>query len=57
MKKVLSFTDIDFIVRFKCDVWTEDGGKIPFVQFLNLPLIKILEGIQNRTWLYDQEVF
>lgn len=57
MKKVLSLTDIDFIVKFKCDVKTVDGHKIPFVQFLNFPLIKILEGIQNRSWLYDQEVF
>lgn len=57
MKRVLSLDDIDFIVRFKCDVRTEDGSKIPFVQFLNLPLIKILEGIQNRSWLYAQEVF
>ena len=57
MKRVISLDDIDFIVRFKCDVHVEGGNKIPFVQFLNLPLIKILEGIQNRTWLYDQEIF
>lgn len=54
MKKITSFNDISLIIRFKCDVIDNKGHNMPFVKFLSMSLVDIVNNVLNEgTWTYD----
>lgn len=55
MKKIKSFNDIYFIVNQKLDVYSVDGSTVPFVRFLSIPLLDIINIINEGDWSYIPE--
>jgi len=54
MKKIKSFTDVNYILINKIDVYDTQGHVIPFVRFCGLTLITIVNDVFNN-WTYQPE--
>lgn len=56
MKKIKTMNDISLILTFKCDIKDHMGGTIPFVNFVNMRLIYIVDVIlRSGEWTYSVE--
>lgn len=53
MKKIKSFSDIEYIIKYKCDVKDNNNYNIPFVRFLSFDLLDIIKIINDGTWQYS----
>lgn len=54
MKKITTMSDISLILTFKCDVKDNMGHTIPFVRFVGMTLVDIVNNVLNEgTWTYD----
>lgn len=53
MKKIRSFSDVTYIINNKCDVKDAMGHTIPFVRFLGISLLEIVNLINDGTWEYS----
>ena len=56
MKKITGFGDVEFIIKHKIDVKNNTGFNIPFVRFLGMDLISIVNLINSGDWTYDPEI-
>ncbi len=54
MKKIKSFTDVQYIIENKLDVVDTQGNMIPFVRFLSLSLVTIYNDVFGK-WSYDTQ--
>lgn len=56
MKKITTMNDISLILTFKCEVKDHMGRAIPFVRFISMSLVDIVNNVLNEgTWTYDIE--
>jgi hypothetical protein len=55
MKKLTSFSDVEYTINNKIDIVDSRGYKIPFVRFLNLSLIALITAMQTREYSYHIE--
>lgn len=56
MKKIKTMSDISLILTFKCDVKDNMGHTIPFVRFVSMKLVDIVNDvIGSGEWTYSVE--
>lgn len=53
MRYIKSFNDIILIINQKLDVVDEHGHKIPFVRFVSLSLVEIVNILNSGDWEYQ----
>lgn len=54
MKKIKTLNDVAFILENKCDVKDTRGYTVPFVMFVSMKLIDII-NIFQEDWTYDNQ--
>ncbi len=53
MKVIKTFQDITFIINNKCDVYEPRGYVIPYVRFLSLSLLEIINILNEQNHKYE----
>ena len=54
-RPIKSFADVEYIIKYKCDVRDPAGHVIPFVRFLGLTLVELMNDVFPSAWTYYTE--
>jgi len=55
MKKLKSLTDLQYVLNQKCDVYDSQCNRIPFIRFVSMPLINIINSMNDVPYYYQLE--
>lgn len=51
-RPIKSFADVEYIIKYKCDVCDTQGFEFPF---LNLTLVELMNDVFPNAWTYFTE--
>ena len=54
-RPIKSFADVEYIIKYKCDVRDPAGHVIPFVRFLGLTLVELMNDVFPSARTYYTE--